>query len=94
MKFGFLFSGATAVKRCVPESPIVDAAAAKLVDDSFFTVLVANFAKHEVKKNFLDKAQIEKRFVKTAEDVAEKKIKVEEGIPTRNIDLARSLSPR
>lgn len=42
-----------AVHKCVPELPSVLAVHTKLVNDLTFTVPVATFVKHEVKKNLL-----------------------------------------
>lgn len=77
------------VQKGVAEPLIFDAVTTKLVDDVSFTVPVSNFVKHEVKKNFLDGANIEERFVKLAAAVKEKKIKVKGGVSTKRVDSAR-----
>lgn len=51
------------------------------------------FVKHEVEKSTLDMAKMEERFVKLAETVEERKIKIEDGILTNRTDLARFPSP-
>lgn len=75
------------VHNFVPEPSGADAVATKLADAPSFTVPVDKFVKHDVKKNSLDEAKMEKRFVKLADAAEEKKIKVEGVILTREIDL-------
>lgn len=82
-----------AVHKRVPESPSVDAVATELVDAPSFIVPAAKYFKHEVDDNSLNKAMIEKRFVKPAEAVEEKKIMIEEGIPTKRTESVRFPSP-
>lgn len=81
-----------AVHKSVPKSPTVDAVATKLVDGPS-KVPIAKFVKREVEKNSLDKAMMERQFVKFAKAAEEKKSKAENRITTKTIDTARSTSP-
>lgn len=82
-----------AVQNCVQEAPSVVAVPTKLFDAPSFNVPVAIFVKHEVERNSIDKTKMKERFVKLAEDVVEKKIQIEDRIPTKGNDLVRSPSP-
>lgn len=63
-----------------------------MIDAPAFSVHVTKFIKEEIEKGSLDKAELDKRFNKTAEAVDEKKIKVEDMIRTKRIDSVRSRS--
>lgn len=89
---GFYSEVANAVHNCVSEPPSVDVVSAKLVDSHSFTVPPETFVKQEVEKNSLDKSKMERRFVKIGEVVEEKNNKVENQIPTKRVDTARSPS--
>lgn len=77
-----------AVFKCVAKPLSGAAVASKLVDALSFAVPVAKYVKQEVEKNSVDKAEMEKRFVKLAEAADEKKHYVEDGVPTRRITNA------
>lgn len=81
------------VQKRVPESPCADAAQVKIFDAHSFTVPVTKFVKHEKEKKLFHRAKMEQLFVKMAEAIMETKIKVEDAVPTKMIDAARSPSP-
>lgn len=89
----FHSAGEGGVHEYVADPWSTDAAAAKLVDTSSFTVTVSKLVIHEVEKRSLHKTNMEEPFVKLAEAVEQRKMKVEDGIPTRRIDTTQSLSP-
>lgn len=75
-----------AVHKCIPEPLSVDTVFTKMVDALSFTVPVAKFVKHKIDKKNIDKVKTEEGFVKLAETVEKKKIKIEYRIPTKRID--------
>lgn len=72
------------VQKPVPEPPSIDTVMEKLVDDPSFTVPVAKLVKHEVQRNYVDKAKMENPFARLTEAVQEKNMKTEHEIPAKN----------
>lgn len=73
-----------AVHGCVAETKSLEAVATIMFIVSSLILHLAIFIKHEVEKGSLDKAEMEKRFNMLTKKVDEKKIMIEEKIPTKN----------
>lgn len=82
-----------AVNNCVTVPHSVDTVTTSMMNVSAFTVLVAKFIQHKSEKGFVEKAKIEDGFNKLTEAAAEKKIKMVDWIPTKDVDTARSPRP-
>lgn len=73
--FAFYTAMEQAVHKCVLELQTFDAVLTQMIDAPASTVNVSKFFKQEVESSFLEKNEVEERFVKLGEAVHEKALK-------------------